>query len=100
MLDKKEYGDMIKELCTKWVTRIAPVLEGKTITKVSAIEVPSGVDGDDIIQDYMQLDMSDGSHVRIGVDYEEIDFLMCEVDDSGTIIPGSIVYRSEYFPEL
>jgi hypothetical protein len=99
MMSDKERKAMYEKVNGEFLARISVLLVGKTIVGVSNPSVSSGVDEEEVIQEYVELAMSDGTNVRIGMDYEEIDILVYDVDSEGRPVDDSVIARGDYIPE-
>ena len=82
----------LEQLNNEWVEAVSNVLVGHTITKVERKDVSSGVDPTDIIQGYCKLTLEDNRKVLMGVDYEECEFLVCEVDEQDNPVNTGLIY--------
>ena len=71
-----------------FIQHMKGLLEGKTVREVTGNPVRSGVpDNEDVISNYIRLRLEDEdgteSFVDIGIDYEENDMIVWEVDKEG-----------------
>jgi hypothetical protein len=62
-----------------WLAKVKDMLVGRTILDVIDCEVPSMIEDDMVDSEGIVLILDNGDHVRVAVDYEDVDFLVDDV---------------------